>query len=1145
MQFVPFRHIVLLLLIINGLSSSIIAQTNVICDSIFLSTNELVLDSAYIAESSININGLSSEDFEYDVSTKSIRLLDAKKSGVYTLCYRTLPEVFGTKYQVLDTSVISFKQDPKQTSPFKLTDSYNYNDLFGSSLNKSGSISRGVNVGNNQNLSVNSNLNLQLSGQLAPEIQVTASVTDDNIPIQPQGNTQQLQDFDQVYIRVFNEEKWSLTAGDFWLNKPKGYFMTYKKRAQGGTFSGLLTSNEVKKGELSVEASAALSKGKFARNQIQGVEGNQGPYRLSGANNEPFIIVLSGTERVYIDGQLLTRGQNNDYVIDYNTAEVSFTPKNLITKDRRIVIEFQYTDQNYARSLFQSHINYARKKGHVFLNVYSEQDARNQPLQLQLNDVQRQVLSFAGDNPSAAFASSIDTAVYAENRILYRQVDTVTGSGNYTILVYEPQPDTNLYKATFSNLGQGNGNYVLNEITAIGRTYRWVEPIGGVPQGTHEPVIELAAPSMQQMISAGGEIIMNENNTLNAEGVFSNYDKNTFSSLDSRDNQGFGGKLNWQLKKELSDKARFESNIGAEFVHENFQRIERFRAVEFERNWNVLQLQDKGHQLLGNANFLYKRKGLGGISYGLNTFQQFGDYEGLRNHLTFDLGKQTWKTRANASYLRSQGRQNSSFLRHKAYFSKTFGKVAIEYNDEHELNSLRDTTLISAYQFYDYQISLKTVDSIKNIYAIYFRQRHEKRPDSSEVLRNASLANHFGFDMQFLKNRNNQLKLNLAYRNLNIIDRNLLNLQGDNTVVGRLEHKGRWLKGAIITSTYYELGSGLELKREFLYIEVQAGQGVYTWIDYNEDGVKDLNEFEIAAFSDQANYVRVFAPTNDYVKTFTNQFSQSLFLKPGNVWRSEKGIRGFIARLSNQLVYRADRKTNTANPEEFLNPLITEIADTSLISLSNTIRNTFFFNRTNQKFGMDYTFQNNSSKTLLTSGFDSRNLSSHLARLRWNLSRTFTLILEAEDGNKINTADYVSGRNFVIDYSTIQAKFSYQPSTKFRVSLEGIYEDKLNIIGLEEAVISNVGTEVRYNVLEKGSLSAKINYVNNKYTGDDNTNLAYEMLDALKTGNNLTWQVLYQRSINEFIQLNLNYSGRKTPDNSSIHTGGVQVRAIF
>jgi hypothetical protein len=1115
---------------------------------ILASSDTLVIDSLTIYKPSFRItcNGVEITENEYYLNPISRKFSYSGSCGdSLFIAYRVFDINLAKTYQKKDTSMLYRKAGNIEDFVYRIDNQTD--DFFGgSSIQKSGSLSRGISFGNSQDLSVNSSLNLQLAGDVTEDMKILATVTDDNIPIQPDGTTNRLQEFDQVFIQLYGD-KYKIIAGDFWLKKPKGHFMNYNKRAQG-LYAQYNWENE-NGGKWRAQGAGALSKGKFARNVIQGVEANQGPYRLRGNENEPFIIVLSGTEQVYLDGKLMKRGQEFDYVINYNTSEVTFTPKNQITKDVRIVVEFQYTDQNYARSLFQSSLDYEGEKFAFWFNMYSEQDAKNQTLQQDLSQQDRQLLSDIGDSVQLARTTAIDSIGFNDSQVTYKLVDSL---GIDSVLVHSVNPDSSIYRAVFTEVGQGNGDYIFDRFTAVGRIYKWVAPIAGVKQGNFAPVRLIITPKRNTMISTGFKLNIAKNFWISTEFSGTNTDFNTFSTKDSNDNGAWGNNTKlkgiFDLGGDSISQWRFVTDAEVEYRTLNFQPIERYRSVEFDRDWNVRGRDFTGQELLANAKGTFENDVYGNIGLEAQNFTLGQDYQGNRARFFGDWDKNGWKANWNGSLLSSQSENRNTYLRHVADISKEIKFFRIGFKDDHELNQFNqgDTLLrTDSYQWYDWQVYLAETEDSENGFNIFYRERYDRRSDSSSLL-SAARARSFGASYNWITNKASKLNALLSYRSLEIDDPNLINEDPENTLLGRIDYNLRVFKGALTANTFYEVGSGLELRKEFLYIEVNPGQGVYTWIDYNSDGIKDLNEFEVAQYADQASYIRVFTPTNEYERTFSNEFNQSFFWRPERIWSNESGIKKLLSRFSNQSRFRIARKTTVQDASSF-NPASREIADTSLLSFNSTVRNTIYFNRTNPIFGADYTYSDVGGKTLLANGFDARTTRFNQFNVRWNIKKQFTLTAATEIGERGSQADYTTGRDFNIAYLKVQPSFIFQPNTKFRVSLDLRQENKTNdeVFGGEQANIQDIGVNLKLNQAEKGSLTSGINMVRIEYDGAQNNALAFEMLEALRPGTNFTWNIGYQRSISKNLQVSIQYNGRKSEGNDAIHAGGVEVRAFF
>ena len=1210
----------LLAVMLSGVEASF-AQSNLRNKIIVLQKDTTQIDSLSIIPGTILAKKINSDAI--DSSSYSIDYVNAlfirkkKEIDTITISYKVFPYLFSQKFQHKDVNKI---QNNQYGEPYVYTyDKKNDVDFFKTEgLTKSGSISRGLSFGNNQDVVLNSNLNLQLAGKLSDNVDITLAATDQNIPIQPEGNTQQLQEFDKVFIQFGIKDlpangKTTVTAGDFQIGKPNGYFMNFNKKLQGLNFKSQVPGSKPQ--ELSVTASMAISKGQFARNislessngntfngQIQ--ERNQGPYKLRGAENEQFIIVLAGTEIIYLDGQLLQRGQENDYTINYNTSEIIFTPKNLITKDKRIVVEFQYSDKNYGRSLIHAGTEYENKKVKARINIYSEQDNKNKPLQQELSNPKKLLLSTIGDSLQYALWSSADSIAFNNTEVLYQKKDSTTGTYTYPVYVYSNDSSAAHYRLSFSYVGANKGNYVLKQSSANGKVYKWVLPdtISGQSGGSYEPVTLLVTPKQKQMVTAGADFILSKNSKLSVEGAASNYNVNTFSTLEKTNDAGFAGKLNWDVKvpithspsptlpKGKGDSAQtsppptggeirerawnFLTNINYEYVQKTFSPIERFRNVEFERDWNrgnILQTEDQ--HILGGRIGLAKKENI--ITYDYKSFLEGNFYQGMRHGANINLGTKGFLLSADGSYLDSKSSlNNTNFLRHRASLSKKFalfqspydahlgipnynkGNIIIGIREQQEQNFVKskniDSLIAGSARFMEWEPFAEFIDSAKNKFTINYKQRTDfaLRNTGTSALRKATFAESYGGGIELMSNPKSQLRITGSYRKLTILDTNITAQKPENTVVGRTEYNFSLLKGFFSSNSFYEVGSGLEVKKSFLFLEVAPGQGTYIWTDYNENGIKEQNEFEISPFPNEANYIKVWVPTDDYISTFTNQFSEVFAVNPSAKWRDKNGLRKFISRFSNQTAYRTDRKTTNPDLSIAYNPFLSDTKDNTLVTLNSSLRNTVFLNQSDPVLGADYSFQDVRNKTLLENDTSTRTNKYNETHVRWNASRKWTFQTSYKEGIKQNTSNYFTTRNYRIIYFETEPKVSFQPGTAFRVSISYKYSEKKNTVittpsSQQKSIAQNFGGEFKFNALNKGSLVAKVNFIQIAYNNTENNSLSYEMLEGLKTGKNYTWNVGYSRTLANNIQLTLSYDGRQSPGVKTIHTGNAQVRAFF
>lgn len=1131
--------------------------------------DDFVLDSLNILSETARIyigetgQMLDSAWYHIDGVKATIRWNTRPSHDSVIIEYQTFPFNLSRSFYRKQIQSDSYKEYDFILNPFSYVPSRGATQRidFGN-IDYNGSFMRGLSFGNNQDVVLNSSLNLQLSGNITDDVEIVAALTDNNIPIQPDGNTQQIQEFDKVYIQIGNKQH-QVVLGDYDVQCFHRYFMRFFKRLQGMSYRGRYALQR-QASDFSTHTSMALARGRFARNQLRIVEGNQGPYRLTGADGETFIIILAGTERVFVNGQLMRRGADSDYVIDYNTGEITFMPSVIITRDTRVFVEFEYAVRNYFRTILYTANDFRVNDRLRFnLNFYSEQDNKNQPVQEQLTAEQKQLLRETGDDVENAFFRGYTLQEFEPGRVLYKMIDTVVNGFSFdSVFVYSMSPDSARYRVIFSYVGEGNGNYIRAASAANGTVFAWVAPdMSGRKQGAYEPITIIVSPKREQLLT-GGIDYQDEKNKLLIDLALSNDDLNTFSQKDNDDNTGMAARVNYERKFYLthSDKKKFYLSPSAfyEYAGKNFSPLERYRPVEFNRDYNLLPTTQKIDEHWTGAGLMLVREGMGKAGYQFSHFHKGNYYQGTMHTV---LGNYSYKgyfadvsfralhsddSTGNGWYIWPRLEVAKSFARLRHW--KLGGRYEKENNQLYQPGK-RDSLITRSFLFDDWRIYIASSDSAPDKIRMEYIRRQEFFPRGGEM-KLATTSNTYNFSGEWLGKEWQQLRWRLTYRQFQNVDSLFTENERENFYLGRIEYNLNLLKGFVGLNNLYELGTGREQRRAYSFLEVPAGQGNYMWGgDYNNNGVADLSEFEIAppGFEDQARYIKVYNPTNEFLPVDLTTFNTSLSLNPRVRWHNKRGLRNFVSRFSTLTSLQLSRKAFRGAEVSPFNPFVLNMDNDFLVSIHSVMRQSVFFNRHSSVYGMEYTWQDNRNKQNLTNGYEIRQFNEHGLRIRWNVVKSVSLITKISSGWRSNRSELFSERNYVIRYYIAEPEINYLYQTRFRVSGLYKYTTASNEAGEngEKSVTHDYTVDFRYNVVGKSTVNWRATYARVNYSGGSNDALQFAMLQGLRQGNNVLWTVAYEVNLATNIQLSLSYDGRKTGDAKSVHTGRALVRAIF
>ncbi len=563
-------------------------------------------------------------------------------------------------------------------------------------INASGTFFRGIEMSSQGAGGLSGGLRFQLAGKLSETIRISGTVTDESIPIQPEGTTAALDELDKVYLNV-SYPAGELTAGDITVINRTGKYNNNNRKIVG-------IKNNINRNYTQIRAVVGQSKGKYHRLEIKGKDGHQGPYFLTSKEGLRNVVVSAGSEIIWLNGEKLSRGEDRDYTIDYAAGELTFTPNNLIYFDSDIDIEYQYSESNFKTNYVEAGLD--GNIGNRFQYNIAYIDER--------------------DNTAGSFLSSEQKTAFQNENVLYQSGVVPDSVGDYekinNIFVYmiKGNPSPNRYTVTFSP--DPAGSYV-RKISDQNRIY--YEYVGEGPTGNgidrYSPGRSIKAPGSQQFFQVNSTLQMKEGSILTTEGAFSLQDKNIFSSNKNAELNGNAFRLEFNREPMKLGLVQIGYKVEHWQNSTRFSPMSRDRHVNFNEEWDLTGPSNAKEALSSLSSQIH----VGDAFTGQVGFSRFNCGLARKNRLNLDLGYRghyIHQMNLNLNEVRS----DSLFRMANLNVKLLRGPIQPFMKYSHELRE-------NSYRFDDSVVGLTYSDKRKE-FSIGIGQREDKK-DSAGVMK--------------------------------------------------------------------------------------------------------------------------------------------------------------------------------------------------------------------------------------------------------------------------------------------------------------------------------------------------------------------------------------------------------------------------